>query len=54
MYQNCVYSNYYLFAVLEPVSDKPVSFVKLFDNKTRTARMQKINEVKENAVNIVA
>ena len=36
------------------MSDKPVSFVKLFDNKTRTALMQKINEVKENAVNIVA
>ena len=40
--------------LMKPPFDKPISFVKLFDAKTRTALMQKIMEIKENAVNIVA
>ena len=40
--------------LMKPPFDKPISFVKLFDAKTRTALMQKINEIKENATNIVA
>ena len=40
--------------LMKPPFDKPVSFVKLFDAKTRTALMEKINEIKENAVEIVA
>lgn len=40
--------------LMKPPFDKPISFVKLFDVRTRTALMQKINEIKDNAVNIVA
>ena len=40
--------------LMKPPFDKPISFVKLFDTKTRTALMQKINEIKENAINVVA
>ena len=40
--------------LMKPPFDKPISFVKLFDAKTRTALMKKIIEIKENAVNIVA
>ncbi len=36
----------------KPPFDKPVSFIKLFDAKTRTALMQAIKEVKDNAVSI--
>ena len=39
-------------ALTRPPFDKPVSFIKLFDNKTRTALMQAINQVRENAVEI--
>ena len=35
-----------------PPFDKPVSFVKLFDAKTRMALMQVIKNVKDNAVSI--
>ena len=42
------------FVRKKPPFDKPISFVKLFDAKTRTALMKKIIEIKENAVNIVA
>lgn len=38
----------------KPPFDKPVSFIKLFDAKTRTALMAAINQVRENAVQIVA
>ena len=38
----------------KPPFDKPISFVKLFDVKTRTSLVQKINEIKENAINIIA
>ena len=40
--------------LMKPPFDKPISFVKLFDARTRTALMEKINEIKENAVNVVA
>lgn len=35
----------------KPPFDKPISFIKLFDAKTRTALMQAINAVRDNAVN---
>ena len=38
----------------KPPFDKPLSFTKLFDAKTRTAIMVAINRVKENAVQIAA
>ena len=38
----------------KPPFDKPVSFIKLFDAKTRTALMETINRVRENAVQITA
>lgn len=34
--------------------DKPVSFIKLFDAKTRTSLLETINQVRENAVQITA
>ena len=38
-------------AVLQkPPFDKPISFLKLFDVRTRTALMKAINDVRENAV----
>lgn len=40
--------------LMKPPFDKPVSFVRLFDMRTRTSLMKKINEIKENAVNVVA
>ena len=36
----------------KPPFDKPVSFIKLFDAKTRIALMKAINEVRDNAVNV--
>lgn len=36
----------------KPPFDKPISFIKLFDAKTRIALMKAINDIKENAVNI--
>ena len=36
----------------KPPFDKPVSFIKLFDAKTRTALMQTIQAIRENAVTI--
>ena len=38
----------------KPPFDKPVSFIKLFDAKTRTALVVAINQIRENAVQIVA
>ena len=38
----------------KPPFDKPVSFIKLFDAKTRTALMAAINQIRENAVQISA
>ena len=40
--------------LMKPPFDKPISFVKLFDVKTRTALVAKINEIKENATHVVA
>ena len=40
--------------LMKPPFDKPISFIKLFDAKTRTALLQKIAEIKDNAVNVVA
>ena len=37
-----------------PPFDKPIGFIKLFDVKTRTALMNAINQVRENAVQIAA
>lgn len=37
----------------KPPFDKPVSFVRLFDAKTRTALIATINQIRENAVQIV-
>lgn len=38
----------------KPPFDKPVSFIKLFDPKTRAALMETINQVRENAIQITA
>lgn len=38
----------------KPPFDKPISFVKLFDGKTRTALIEAINQIRENAVQITA
>lgn len=38
----------------KPPFDKPISFIKLFDAKTRTALMETINQIRENAVQIEA
>ena len=38
----------------KPPFDKPVGFIKLFDSKTRTALMETINMIRENAIQIVA
>lgn len=38
----------------KPPFDKSVSFIKLFDAKIRTALMATINQIRENAVQIVA
>lgn len=40
--------------LMKPPFDKPISFIKLFDVKTRTALMKTINEIKDNAVYVVA
>ena len=40
-------------AVLQkPPFDKPISFLKLFDVRTRTALMKAINDVRENAFTV--
>ena len=38
----------------KPPFDKPISFIKLFDAKTRAALMAAINKIRENAVQIAA
>ena len=40
--------------LMKPPFDKPINFTKLFDVKTRTELVQKINEIKENAIHVVA
>ncbi len=54
---NHIEQNGYMDSVTEltkPPFDKPLSFTKLFDPKTRAALMAAINKVKENAVVIAA
>ena len=54
---NHIEKNGYMENVAEltkPPFDKPVSFIKLFDAKTRTALMNTINQIRENAVQIAA
>ena len=38
----------------KPPFDKPVSFVKMFDNKTRTELIDTLNHIRENAVKVIA
>lgn len=40
--------------LMKPPFNKLISFNALFDARTRTALMEKINEIKENAVNVGA
>lgn len=54
---NHIEQNGYMDSVAElqkPPFDKPLSFVKLFDAKTRTALMAAIKQIKDNAVVIAA
>lgn len=54
---NHVEQNGYMEDIMElqrPPFDKPVPFIKMFDAKTRNSLLQKINEIKENAVNVTA
>lgn len=38
----------------KPPFDKPISFIKLFDAKTRSTLMDTINQVRDNAIQITA
>lgn len=40
--------------LMKPPFDKPVSFIKMFDNKTRENIVKVINDIKENAVKTIA
>lgn len=40
--------------LMKPPFDKPFSFIKMFDSKTRTALIQTIENIKKNAVQVVA
>lgn len=40
--------------LMKPPFDKPYSFVKMFDAKTRNALLQTIEEIKNNAMQVVA
>ena len=40
--------------LMKPPFDKPVSFIKMFDNKTREGLVKVINDIKENAVKTIA
>ena len=54
---NHIEKNGYMDSVSElskPPFDKPVSFMRLFDDKTKAAIIETINKVKNNAVNIGA
>ena len=54
---NHIERNGYMENVAEltkPPFDKPVSFIKLFDAKTRNALMAAIDQIRENAVQIIA
>lgn len=52
---NHIEQNGYMESVADlqkPPFDKPVSFIKLFDAKTRSDILAAINEVKDNAISI--
>ena len=54
---NHIESNGYIDDVkilMKPPFDKPYSFIKMFDPKTRTALVQTIESIKNNALNVVA
>lgn len=54
---NHIEQNGYMESVTEltkPPFDKPISFIKLFDAKTRTALINAINQITDNAVRVVA
>ncbi|MGN0136651.1 DEAD/DEAH box helicase family protein [Anaerotignum sp.] len=54
---NHIEQNGYMETVADlqkPPFDKPIAFIKMFDSKTRMALIQKINEIKENAVKVVS
>ncbi len=54
---NHIEQNGYMDNIAEltkPPFDKPLSFTKLFDAKTRTALVATINQIKENAIAVVA
>ncbi|MCR4717891.1 MAG: DEAD/DEAH box helicase family protein [Lachnospiraceae bacterium] len=40
--------------LMKPPFDKPVSFIKMFDNKTRNDILGVLNEIKENAIKVTA
>ena len=40
--------------LMKPPFDKPISFIKMFDKDTRTEIVDVINEIKENAVKVIA
>ena len=40
--------------LLKPPFDKPISFMKMFDKNTRNGIVKKLNEIKENAVDVIA
>ena len=40
--------------LMKPPFDKPISFVKMFDKDTRTEIVGVINEIKDNAVKVIA
>lgn len=40
--------------LMKPPFDKPISFVKMFDKETRTEIVGVINEIKDNAVKVIA
>jgi type I restriction enzyme R subunit len=39
--------------LMKPPFDKPYSFIKMFDPKTRTALLQTIESIKNNALNVL-
>ena len=54
---NHIEQNGYMENVMDlqkPPFDKPIPFVKMFDAKMRTSLIQKINEIKDNAVHVIA
>lgn len=40
--------------LMKPPFDKPFSFIKMFDVKTRTALIRRIEEIRDNAIKIIA